>query len=111
MTEVATSGRLQPTKERFPKVSARQVLQDNNSSSSVVSKAQQQAFFNKLRTATEEMQMRMRKLQEKRQAEGKVSQGRALTAACSLSSACRCALLHVLTASQLAVAEGMLASL
>jgi hypothetical protein len=77
VTEVATSRRLQSNTQRSAKVSAGQPLQDTNSSSG--SKAQRKRdYINKLRSATQELQMRMRKRQEKRQAEAKVSQGRAI---------------------------------
>jgi hypothetical protein len=80
--------------QRSTKVSAGQPLQDANSSSG--SKAQRKRdYINKLRIATEELQMCMRKRQEKRQAEAKVSQGRVIIElaspclSCSMQSAQR----------------------
>jgi hypothetical protein len=74
VTEVATSKRQQFSRQRFPKVSAGQPMQDNNSSSGKT----QQEDITKLRIAQSKLQEQLRKLQEQRQAEGKVSQEQAV---------------------------------
>jgi hypothetical protein len=85
VTEVAASKKQQFSRERFPKVSSRQPVQDNNSSSG---KTQQEDTTNKLRIAQSKLQEQLRKLQEQRQADGKVSQRQAVRLLASPGVAC-----------------------
>jgi hypothetical protein len=84
LTEVATSKRQQFSRQRFPKVTARQPLQDDNSSSGKT----QQEDITKLRIAQSKLQMQLRKLQEQRQAEGKVSHQQAVRVLASPCAGC-----------------------
>jgi hypothetical protein len=85
VTEVAASKKQQFSRERFPKVSSRQPVQDNNSSSG---KTQQEDTTNKLRIAQSKLQEQLRKLQEQRQAEDKVSQRQAVRVLASPCAPC-----------------------